>query len=334
MTDQPTELVHVAPTVMQMKHDFKELQLLKTEILKTGVDYGRIPGCGDKPTLLKPGAEKVLKRFQVHVTSIEVEDLSGPDERRYRVKCIGTTPDGVIRGIGIGECSSDEDKFRWKRTNPAEFEHTQDSRKRIKYYADYEQPQVRTNPADQANTVLKIAKKRALVDLALTACAASEFFTQDLEDIQDDDGGNGRTSTRQPAPNGPSPKQRVWTVAKEAGLEWSDVLSVANELQLPSDSKHWTVRQVEQACEKLQARAKAKTFEQPPEEPPPEEPAAPMEPVSWYEVALQKSTELGRITDEQWDAASEKAGTVGLMPDGWTQEDCDRQLAALKEVVG
>ncbi len=39
------------------------------------------------------------------------------------------------------------------------------------------------NPADDYNTVLKMAKKRALVDAVLTATAASDIFTQDLEDI-------------------------------------------------------------------------------------------------------------------------------------------------------
>ena len=28
--------------------------------MKDGEHFGKIPGCGDKPTLLKPGAEKAL----------------------------------------------------------------------------------------------------------------------------------------------------------------------------------------------------------------------------------------------------------------------------------
>jgi len=39
-----------------------------------------------------------------------------------------------------------------------------------------------TDLADTYNTVLKMAKKRALVDATLTATAASDIFTQDLED--------------------------------------------------------------------------------------------------------------------------------------------------------
>ena len=38
--------------------------------------------------------------------------------------------------------------------------------------------------ADQWNTVLKISKKRAFVDANITACAASDIFTQDMEDFK------------------------------------------------------------------------------------------------------------------------------------------------------
>ena len=91
-----------------------------------------------------------------------------------------------MRGIGIGEASSDEEKYKWRRAvNDAEFNTTPASRRREKHgrgydgKPDYTIPQVRTNPADQANTVLKMAKKRSYTDLALTATAASEVFTQD-----------------------------------------------------------------------------------------------------------------------------------------------------------
>jgi hypothetical protein len=39
------------------------------------------------------------------------------------------------------------------------------------------------DPADQYNTVLKMAKKRAQVDATLTAVGASDLLTQDLEDL-------------------------------------------------------------------------------------------------------------------------------------------------------
>ena len=46
--------------------------------------------------------------------------------------------------------------------------------------------QVRTNCADVANTVLKIGKKRSLVDGILTVTGASDIFTQDIEDLPEE----------------------------------------------------------------------------------------------------------------------------------------------------
>ena len=37
-----------------------QFQAIVQQNLKEGHDYGTIPGCGQKPTLLKPGAEKIL----------------------------------------------------------------------------------------------------------------------------------------------------------------------------------------------------------------------------------------------------------------------------------
>jgi hypothetical protein len=42
---------------------------------------------------------------------------------------------------------------------------------------------VRTEPADLANTVLKMACKRAKMAMVLNVTAASDCFTQDLEDL-------------------------------------------------------------------------------------------------------------------------------------------------------
>jgi hypothetical protein len=42
-----------------------------------------------------------------------------------------------------------------------------------------------TDIADTCNTVIKMSKKRAYVDAVITACAASDIFTQDAEDLND-----------------------------------------------------------------------------------------------------------------------------------------------------
>ncbi len=163
-------------------------------VMKEGVHYGKIPGCGDKPALYKSGAEIGLMTFGLAVTDVAVEDLSTADAIRYRVRTFICTADGIVRGVGIGEASSDEEKYKWRAAIcPEEFEAFAANRKRIKYRRDYDSDsgfetvqQVRTEPADIANTVLKMAKKRSLVDGTLTTTACSSFFTQDADSLAAD----------------------------------------------------------------------------------------------------------------------------------------------------
>lgn len=155
-------------------------EILKNVLVKD-VHYG-VPFAGSpKQTLLKPGAEKILTTFRIAVDP-ETEDLSTPDEIRYRVKCKGVSIlTGNLIGVGIGECSSSEEKYKWKKpVCLQEFDETPSDRKRekwIKSYNNFEKiQQIRTNPSDIANTILKMAKKRAQADLTLTATAASDIF--------------------------------------------------------------------------------------------------------------------------------------------------------------
>lgn len=185
-------------TASQVRGHVQLIQQVMESVMKDGVHYGTIPGT-DKPTLLKAGAEVLMSTFRIAVDP-QVEDLSSADEMRYRIRCIGThQTSGIVMGAGIGECSSNEEKYKWKRTyNRKEFEATPEDRRRIKYGKDYEIQQIRTEPADVANTILKMAKKRALVDFTLTALAASDIFAQDLEDFPEDIRDNGAEQKAQP----------------------------------------------------------------------------------------------------------------------------------------
>lgn len=154
-----------------------------------GTHYGTIPGTKTK-SLYKPGAEKLMATFRLACDPI-VEDLSHDGEVHYRLKVMVHSSSGALLGAGIGECSSQEDKYAWRgAVCKEEFDATPENRRRVKfskYQGKVEQKQqVRTNPADVANTILKMAKKRGLVDAILTVTAASDIFTQDIEDLSDE----------------------------------------------------------------------------------------------------------------------------------------------------
>ena len=172
-------------TAKEMHAQVQRIQQVMESVMKDGTHYGIIAGCGDKPTLLKAGAEKLMMTFRL-AADPQVEDLSEDGVRRYRVLTrITNQSTGLFLGTGVGECSSEEEKYAWKAAvSPEEYDAIDPSNRRLKYkYKGEPVPQVRMNPADVANTILKMAKKRSLVDAILTVTAASDIFTQDIEDM-------------------------------------------------------------------------------------------------------------------------------------------------------
>jgi len=186
---------------------------------------GAFPGT-PKPTLYKPGAEKLLSTFRIS-DDVFVEDLSSPDCIRYRVTVKGCSIEtGVYLGSGVGECSSEEEKYQWRKVVCVEeFNDASEDRKREKWFRgrdkNYKVQQVRTNPADQANTVLKMAKKRAKIDLTLSVLACSDIFEQDLEDIPEEqrpqDNTDGQVNVEMPKRK--SEAQQAETPAGEPTVE-------------------------------------------------------------------------------------------------------------------
>jgi hypothetical protein len=157
-------------------------------VMKPQLHYGQIPGT-DKPTLYKAGAEKLCMVFRID-DDYEIEDLSTADVIRYRVKCIGKHQiTGMRLGSGVGECSGGEEKYKWRKAVcKDEFEATPLNMRRVKYArgkggSTYTTEQIRTEPADLANTVLKMASKRAKIAMVLNVLAVSDMFGQDLEDL-------------------------------------------------------------------------------------------------------------------------------------------------------
>lgn len=165
------------------------MQDVMLEVMRDGTHYGTIPGTKSK-SLYKAGAEKLMATFRL-AAKPEVEDLSEGGEVAYRVTVNLLSSSGGFVGAGIGECSSQEDKYAWRAAVcDEEWDETPENRRRVKF-AKWQgrvekKKQVRTNPADVANTILKMAKKRAQVDAVITATAASDIFTQDIEDLPEE----------------------------------------------------------------------------------------------------------------------------------------------------
>lgn len=145
-------------------------------------DYAVIPGT-NKPTLLQPGARKVALLFglipEYIITQKEVNyDTVWTDKRfnkstnswnqtenighfEYEITANLRTANGQIIATGVGSCCNRE---KGKSEMPA-------------------------------NSILKMAKKRAFVDAVLSIADLSATFTQDMEDIKKAPATNGSTTS-------------------------------------------------------------------------------------------------------------------------------------------
>jgi len=215
ITPQTIETLDQRLSVAQIMARRSAIQALMRGTMREEVDYGTIPGT-PKPTLYKPGAEKICSMFQL-APRVHITDMSTPDSVRYQVRVELYTVSGIFCGEGIGSASSAETKYQWRASVcKEEFEKTPEDRRRLAYKRGRENSyytvmQVRTEPEDTDNTVLKMAKKRAMIDAVLTVTAASDIFTQDVEDDPNAADENGDTTgdagTGRPGPQTqPKPK--------------------------------------------------------------------------------------------------------------------------------
>jgi hypothetical protein len=167
------------------------IQEIKQRVMKRGVHFGApFPG-SDKDTLLKPGGELLLMTFQIGAIP-EIEDLSTPDAARYRVRQRAVHQvTGEVLGEYTAEASSDEDKKRWRAAvcdqewDEAPIDQRRKLWKKKRDGDAYTVLQIRTSPADEANDVLAVAQKRAMIGLTRQVLACSDLFDQNLEDMPD-----------------------------------------------------------------------------------------------------------------------------------------------------
>jgi hypothetical protein len=236
METQELARYDMTETAMSPETVVKQVNLIQQvmrQAMREGDHFGVIPGC-QKPSLLKAGAEKLSLTFRL-APGYEVIQTNGDSgHREYRVNCILThIPTGQVFGQGVGICSTMESKYRYRggekigtgQPVPKEYWNLKRDGKMDQAQAliggrGYQAGKVEgvwqiceigekaENPdiADTYNTVLKMAKKRAHVDAVLTATAASDIFTQDVEDMQEPPPTTTPPETKQPEPGKKSEK--------------------------------------------------------------------------------------------------------------------------------
>jgi hypothetical protein len=168
--------------------------------LKRNVDFGnpvtkKGANAFPQPILYKGGAEKIIKDYQVFPTyALEsaVEDAE-TGYFFYRFKCElkafnPATNEFVVVQEGVGSANSRESKTG----NQSGF--------------------------DAANSVLKNARKRSMVDAAISLAGLSSIFTQDMENTNFMEGAYDVVQAKEDEPITSKQRQRVFAIASQRGM--------------------------------------------------------------------------------------------------------------------
>lgn len=221
----------------EAKHRIAELQSFVKSQMVQDVDYGIIPGT-PKPTLLKPGAEKLAMMYGFAISVDVTHRIEEWEHGFFSYECtckLTNKRSGVVESIGVGSCNSKEARYRWRWVFDNELSSNVDTslltkkegtskngRKWVQYRVENE------DPYSLVNTILKMAKKRAVVDAVLSATRSSGLFTQDLEDAgpsspppsQSSPSAQKRQERRGASSNlSPDTKRKLIQTCKDYGME-------------------------------------------------------------------------------------------------------------------
>lgn len=201
-------------SVEEVVRQAKKVQEVMRALMKPDEHYGVIPGTSGpggkpKPTLLKAGAEKLCLLFRLDPQYAAIKSWDGAHLTVESTCTLYHIPTGQRRGSGMGSCSTRESKYAYRkgaRVCPKCQEETiikgkneygggwlcfakkggcgakfKDGDASIEGQST--ERVANDDLPDTYNTVLKMANKRSLVAAVLNVTAASDIFTQDLEDL-------------------------------------------------------------------------------------------------------------------------------------------------------
>lgn len=165
------ELVVNAEDVLRVQKHREVIKSFIREVLVNEVDYTDLDGKLDKKFLTKPGAEKLKMLFGLGVRFREVDKIFDRDNNFllfsheaeiYHLKT------GIVLATCIGSCNSQEKKYRERSIYEG------------KVYIGKEPTPI----YDIYNTICKQSQKRGFVGGTIIATNASDYFTQDEEEVE------------------------------------------------------------------------------------------------------------------------------------------------------
>jgi hypothetical protein len=170
MSNEITVFEPMIPVTNQDLNAAAERRKILREFVKSqmveGVDYGIIPGVKTQ-SLFKPGAEKLALLFGLGVR-ISSKDKEIDMHQNFSMFSYVMEAYHLRTGTVIAQCegstNSHEKKWKTRYNNGAREE---------------------TPIGDIMNTLMKMAQKRGYVGVIIQATGASDFYTQDIDDVED-----------------------------------------------------------------------------------------------------------------------------------------------------
>ena len=188
------------------------------------VDFGKVPKA-KKPSLWKAGAEKTLMGFALYYDTILTDTFKDHENGYFYYEFTARAYDqqGRVVRAGVG-CANTRESGNGMASG-----------------------------FNSCNSAIKKARKRAVVDLALTLAGISDAFTQDIED----DTNAERASQLQKDDDFINSKQiqRIFAIAKSNGLTVEKAKEVLTAMGYES-TKLVKVKDYDTICEKIEQYAK------------------------------------------------------------------------------
>ena len=208
-------------SISGLKNQVLKIQQVMKSVMQEGVHYGKVPGVANT-FLFKAGAEKLCMTFRLLPKYKVDKTIQEKGHITYEVTCELYHASGAYVGSGLGIASTLEKKYRYRYESfptkvevpSAWWDAGRDNEKLVKilknnnavpktaaalkkegleigvgkvgkkWHVVYKKSIENPDIADVYNTVIKMAKKRSLVDATITALAVSDMFTQDPDTIK------------------------------------------------------------------------------------------------------------------------------------------------------
>jgi hypothetical protein len=219
-------IIYEAPkTEIQLKRNNYSVQIgdYQCQLIRD-VDFGKVPKA-KTPSLWKSGAEKILLGYGLYYDTIITDSYKDYQKGLfyYEVKAVAYDQNGRIIRTGVGCCNTSESGFGM------------------------------AGAFNSANNALKKAKKRAVVDLALTLGSLSNCFTQDIEDDNNEAKAQQLLSDNDPITS--KQAKRIFAIASNNEITTEKAKALLTEWGFES-TKSILQKDYDEICEKLEKYGK------------------------------------------------------------------------------